>query len=306
MAWRPRTRAEHVGQLNRSGRASLVVAVEAASFGDLPDIPVPGPLHRPRCRAVHVERTVATPAVIMLEVVAEEPSQMPLAKDDGVVQALATDAPDCPLGKGLTKTRTFRQPVQLRDSHAQKRRSGTSMCARAWRALIHGELVAQCEDLKLQGGSRSEAGAERGDESDEDCLHEAASYPLSGTRRESLTSARAPPNSRDAGRFGILGVTPQKWWRKLTFAVGGSQCRDLGAFHIRGPPRDSCGAPEGARCGPRGDPPAARREPGASRPGGAAQGAEGKAGDRPVATHPEEAVQTTRPAKAEAGWAVAD
>ena len=72
-------------------------------------------------------------------------------------------------------------------------------------ALIHGELVAQCEDLKLQGGSRSEAGAERGDKSDEDCIHEAASYPLSGIRRESLTSARAPPNSRDAGRFGILG-----------------------------------------------------------------------------------------------------
>ncbi len=54
-------------------------------------------------------------------------------------------------------------------------------------ALIHGELVAQCEDLELQGGSRSEAGAERGDEGEEDCLHEGSKLPhLSGTRRDSL------------------------------------------------------------------------------------------------------------------------
>jgi hypothetical protein len=54
-------------------------------------------------------------------------------------------------------------------------------------ALIHGELVAQCEDLELEDGSRSEAGAERGGEGEEDCLHEGSKLPhLSGTGRDSL------------------------------------------------------------------------------------------------------------------------
>jgi hypothetical protein len=49
--------------------------------------------------------------------------------------------------------------------------------------LIHDELVRQGEDLELQGGSRSEASAERGDEGEEDCLHEGSKLPhLSGPR----------------------------------------------------------------------------------------------------------------------------
>jgi hypothetical protein len=55
------------------------------------------------------------------------------------------------------------------------------------RMQLHGELVAQCEDLELRGGSRSEAGAARGDEGEEDCLHEGSKLShLSSTRRESL------------------------------------------------------------------------------------------------------------------------
>ncbi len=37
--------------------------------------------------------------------------------------------------------------------------------------LADGELVAQCEDFGLEGGSRSEAGAERREEGEDDCLH---------------------------------------------------------------------------------------------------------------------------------------
>jgi len=52
--------------------------------------------------------------------------------------------------------------------------------------LADGELVAQREDLDLEGGSRSEAGAERGDEGEEDCLHEADKLPhLSGATGQS-------------------------------------------------------------------------------------------------------------------------
>ena len=37
--------------------------------------------------------------------------------------------------------------------------------------------AAQREDLELERGSRSEAGAERGDEGEENCLHEAGKPP---------------------------------------------------------------------------------------------------------------------------------
>ncbi len=66
--------------------------------------------------------------------------------------------------------RTSLQLVQVRDSHAQRRRSATLMGARAT-LLVDGKLVTQREDLELQGGSRSEAGAERGGEGEEDTAH---------------------------------------------------------------------------------------------------------------------------------------
>ena len=53
------------------------------------------------------------------------------------------------------------------------------MCARGVVALIHGELVAQGGDFELQGGSRLEAGAERGDGGEEDAFMRSASYPTS-------------------------------------------------------------------------------------------------------------------------------
>ena len=70
-------------------------------------------------------------------------------------------------------------------------------------ALIHGELVAQGEDFELQGSSRLEAGPERGDEGEEDCLHEVSKLPhLSGTRRESLACAM----SRETSVMAVVSV----------------------------------------------------------------------------------------------------
>ncbi len=55
--------------------------------------------------------------------------------------------------------------------------------------LVDGELVAQREDLELEGGARSEASAERREEGEEDSLHEARRLPhLGGTHRESLAA----------------------------------------------------------------------------------------------------------------------
>ena len=58
-----------------------------------------GPLHRPGRRTVHLEASVAAPAVIVLEIVGEQPSQMALAEDDDVAEALAANAADHALGE---------------------------------------------------------------------------------------------------------------------------------------------------------------------------------------------------------------
>ncbi len=52
--------------------------------------------------------------------------------------------------------------------------------------LVYGELVAQSEDLELEGGPRSEAGADGREEGEKDGLHEGRKLPhLSGTKRQS-------------------------------------------------------------------------------------------------------------------------
>jgi len=49
--------------------------------------------------------------------------------------------------------------------------------------------VAQREDLALEGGARSKAGAERREEGEEDCLHGGSKVPhLSGTKHEPTAS----------------------------------------------------------------------------------------------------------------------
>jgi len=67
--------------------------------------------------------------------------------------------------------------------------------------------VAQREDLELEGGARSKAGAERRQKGEEDCLHGGSKLPhLSGTKHEPPSPAHAPRNSRDDRRLGILGT----------------------------------------------------------------------------------------------------
>ncbi len=71
--------------------------------------------------------------------------------------------------------------------------------------LVDGELVAQREDLELEGGPCSEGSPEGGKEGDEDGLHGEAQTtpPPTGSR---WNWAHAPRNLRDPGRFDILGT----------------------------------------------------------------------------------------------------
>jgi hypothetical protein len=57
-------------------------------------------------------------------------------------------------------------------------------------------MVAQGEDLELEGGPRSEAGAERREEGEDDCLHGRSRLAdLSATTSESSALSLAPRNS---------------------------------------------------------------------------------------------------------------
>jgi hypothetical protein len=90
-----------VGATGRSGGAPLVVPIETACFLDLYNVAFLGSLDRARLGAVHGERAVAAPAVVVLEVVGEQPAQLMLIEDDDVVEALAADTADHPLGERI-------------------------------------------------------------------------------------------------------------------------------------------------------------------------------------------------------------
>jgi len=80
--------------LRASGGHALVVPVQTAGLADLNDPADLRRLHSSRLRAVHLQGLVAAPAMVMGEVVFENPPQMPLAQHDDVVEAFATDAAD--------------------------------------------------------------------------------------------------------------------------------------------------------------------------------------------------------------------
>ncbi len=82
-----------------------------------------------------------------------EPSALPC--DDGVWPDEDENVPPASPGPGQP-----RPEKAIGDLDARSRRT----------PLVDGELVAQREGLELQGGPRSEAGAERGEEGEEDFL----------------------------------------------------------------------------------------------------------------------------------------
>jgi hypothetical protein len=64
---------------------SLVVPVQAAGLADLNDLADLGRLHSPGLRADHLQGQVTTPAVVVGEVIFEDPPQMPLTEHQEVV-----------------------------------------------------------------------------------------------------------------------------------------------------------------------------------------------------------------------------
>jgi hypothetical protein len=73
-------REPEVPGLRASGSQALVVAVQTGSLDHLNHLAKIRRLHRSGLRAVHLQGLVAAPAVVVGEVVLEDPSQMPLTE----------------------------------------------------------------------------------------------------------------------------------------------------------------------------------------------------------------------------------
>lgn len=91
--------------------------VEAAHAGQSDDVACFGPLHGSPGGRIAIERHVGPVVVVEADVVPDEPEQMPLANDDDVIEQLASERPDEPLGEAVLPRRTRRDP-QLLESHA--------------------------------------------------------------------------------------------------------------------------------------------------------------------------------------------
>jgi hypothetical protein len=75
---------------------------------------------------------------------------------------------------------TIRQADQVRESHAQEEAVGDLGAGSSAVAPIDGELVAEGEDLELQGDLGAKAGAKRGGRRDEDRHQENRRLPRLG------------------------------------------------------------------------------------------------------------------------------
>jgi hypothetical protein len=71
--------------------------VQAADFGKLNDLACHGELDRPDVGGVLVEREVGPRLVIVAEVAGQDATEVSVAEDEHVIQALAPDRADEPL-----------------------------------------------------------------------------------------------------------------------------------------------------------------------------------------------------------------
>ncbi len=84
-----------------SGGDALVVMMQAAEILVLDNAAAIGGLDPARFRAVHVERLMRAPMVVVVEVVLEDPLKVPLVHDDHVIEAISPDRADEPLDEGI-------------------------------------------------------------------------------------------------------------------------------------------------------------------------------------------------------------
>jgi hypothetical protein len=75
--------------------------LEPSAIGELDDLPEFWRLHGSRIGTIHVQRSVHTPAVVVLKVAGQDALQMALVQYDDVVKALSPDGADQALDVGV-------------------------------------------------------------------------------------------------------------------------------------------------------------------------------------------------------------
>jgi hypothetical protein len=86
---------------SRSGGATLVVSLKTADIRELDDLPQLRRLHGAMVGRVQFQGPVNPPPIVEIDVASHEPAQVPLVKDNDVVQAFSTERPDNPFGVGI-------------------------------------------------------------------------------------------------------------------------------------------------------------------------------------------------------------
>ncbi len=84
-----------------SGGAPLVVSLEATNVWKLDDLSIRGRLHGAMIRRIHLQGLMNSPAMVKFDVGTKNAAQMPLVKDNDVVQALSTERSDNPFAVGI-------------------------------------------------------------------------------------------------------------------------------------------------------------------------------------------------------------
>ena len=84
-----------------SSNGALVVMMEASDLGDLDHAPAICWMNCSVFRAIHLQRLMSSPPVIVVEVAGEDAAQMSLIQHNHVIKAFSTDASDYPLDVGI-------------------------------------------------------------------------------------------------------------------------------------------------------------------------------------------------------------
>lgn len=96
--------------------SAFVSMMEPADLRYRDDIAFVGHLRRPGFRAVHAERQVRSRAVVVFDILSENPPEMILAEDGDVVEAFTANTPIQPLRVGILP-RTVRRREHLFYTH---------------------------------------------------------------------------------------------------------------------------------------------------------------------------------------------
>ena len=101
-----------------SCRHPLIVVMESTHFRESDDRSLFRRLCRAGVRAIHGERQMRPPAMVVVRIAGQEAPEVALAENHHLIQALPPDAPDHPLGIGILP-RTPRRGQDLIDAQVR-------------------------------------------------------------------------------------------------------------------------------------------------------------------------------------------